>query len=226
MSGSGHVARDRSRGGMAFTATQREVALNKTAQMLVRGFKHKDIAAELGVSTETIRKYTKIVDARWRSAAMMDLDKVRAKELARLDHLEATYWEAYEDSKRSGKLLTETRSPRSNGVDRVETMTTTEQRDGNPFFLGGVMKCIELRCKIYGLEADKFMIFAEVKAHGHDDLTIRLKKYATVLGLSDGDQEAANADRYGLGKPVDSLRSAPEASTVLDTTGFVRERAD
>jgi hypothetical protein len=60
--------------------------------------------------------------------------KQRAKELARLDNLERTYWEAYERS-----------------CQRSETASEKQQRDGNPRFLEGIQRCVALRCQILGL---------------------------------------------------------------------------
>jgi hypothetical protein len=78
----------------------------------------------------------------------MDLDAVKAKELAKLDRLELTYWRAWERSCSTREIRSVTKKGEAG-----TSMLRTEGRDGNPKFLEGVHKCIERRCVLLGLDA-------------------------------------------------------------------------
>lgn len=97
----------------------------------------------------------------WRENITQDMDVHQERELAKLDELERTYWEGWE---RSRLTSIENRKQRksipvadSDGVATEDTETTTTQpdRDGNPAFLDGVLRCVTKRCQLLGLdEAD------------------------------------------------------------------------
>ncbi|MDQ3223264.1 MAG: hypothetical protein M3Q75_07325, partial [Gemmatimonadota bacterium] len=223
--------RKTARGGAAFTPVEREKVMNGVARLLLQGRKVQEIGDIYGVSRETIRAYSKILEERWRSSALVDIGEARMRELAKLDHLESMYWEGWERSLRNKKSHTQQsfHNQRKKGVEEgtspedVGMLTDyDEERDGDPMMLAGVAKCIEKRCRIYGLDSDKLTIFAEVKHGVADDLTIRLQKYAGILELGASGSASADVDRVGLGEPVDSGGSAPAAGEIFDTTGRVR----
>ena len=95
-----------------------------------------------------------------------DIDKAKAKELAKVDKLERTYWEAWERSlealerrstRMSGTITKEVDAPDGSKRFVQETPTqqafTTVERLGDSRYLQGVQWCIERRCKILGIDA-------------------------------------------------------------------------
>lgn len=118
---------------------QRERDLELTAELYLKGWTQRRIAERIGVSRQQITYDLRKLYDLWRESAVRNFDEHRARELAAVTHLEATYWAAWEKS--------EARS--------VEGKTA----DGDPRYLQGVERCIERRCKLLGLDApDKIEI--------------------------------------------------------------------
>jgi len=108
-----------------------------------------EIAQELGVTQGTVSRDLKAIQAEWQRERLDDFEQAKVRELARIDHLERKYWDAWERScqNREQKVQEMTSAPTG---DRLKAGTRTEGRDGNPEFLRGVERCVELRCKITG----------------------------------------------------------------------------
>ncbi len=70
-------------------------------------------------------------------SSIVNINEAKAKELARVDHLEREYWEAWE---------------RSVGEHRTKTLKT-EEINGDPRYLSGIQWCINKRCELLGLDA-------------------------------------------------------------------------
>lgn len=112
---------------------EREHDLVIVAQMYFQGKYQKEIGAKLGLSQQQISYDLAKLHKRWTAASLLEVQKFKARELARIDHLERVYWESWEDSTKiineSGKFL------------------------GDKRFLDGVQWCIAKRCEILGLNA-------------------------------------------------------------------------
>jgi hypothetical protein len=136
------------------------------AERYLRGEPQHAIAQRLGLSRQQIGYDLEVIRDEWRRSAMRDFETHQAEELAKLDHLEATYWAAWERSREplehsahetvddeismpSGKRHARVKVPRS----RTRTAQRTEQQNGNPAYLAGIERCIEQRCRILGLHA-------------------------------------------------------------------------
>lgn len=117
---------------------QRERDLVETARLYCQGLSQAEIGERLGVSQRTISKDLREIQRRWQAACVESISQGKARELARIDELERTYWAAWFDSKR---------------VKTSKAIKQEETRDGNPAYLQGVMTCIEKRCKLLGLDA-------------------------------------------------------------------------
>lgn len=89
----------------------------------------------------------------WLESAVRDFDTMRSQELAKVDKLEATYWEAWDRSLSEFEKKSVKRKTLETGGQEVSEEVAKEKRDGNPAFLAGVERCIERRCKILGLDA-------------------------------------------------------------------------
>jgi len=101
---------------------QRDLDRSKAIRMNLRGIPNYKIAAELNVTPAQISYDLKMVQKQWEQQTNLRLDLRKANELAKLNDLEATYWEAYE----------------------LEPFIS---------LLDGVLKCIDRRCKLLGLDA-------------------------------------------------------------------------
>lgn len=128
---------------------QREKDLAETARLYLKGESQVDIAASLHVDQSTISRDIKTLQKRWRAAANTDFDTARAEQLAKIDELERTYWDAWQNS-----LVRETRSSekKEGTASETKSLVRRESRDGNPAYLEGVFRCIDRRCKLLGLD--------------------------------------------------------------------------
>jgi hypothetical protein len=135
------------------TPLEREHDLRETAALYLRGLTQAEIAQHLNVSRQQISYDVKTLQRRWQDSALADFDAKKAAELAKMDELERTYWEAWERSCQAREITTQERTqagkiPASDA--RLKAGVRKEPRDGNPEFLRGVERCIEMRCRIIG----------------------------------------------------------------------------
>jgi len=121
---------------------QREQRLADVARLYCQGMPQWKIGKELGVTQQQICYDLKIVRQRWLESSLRDFDEARAQELAKIDRVEAEFWDAWERSKR----------PRQS---KEGMPVNTEGRDGDPRFMDGYLKCVHMRCELLGLNAAK-----------------------------------------------------------------------
>lgn len=150
---------------------QREADLALTARYYLRGYGLKEIAERLSkerpyqISLKTIGRDLQELHNRWLNSSLVDINAAKQQELERLRLLEEAYWQAWE---RSTAPMTESETESvvdTQGVEgqrnytRDRTKTKQLQRDGSAQYLQGIERCIEMRCKILGLNAPKQINF-------------------------------------------------------------------
>ena len=147
------------------TNLEREEQLTATARLMLPGNRSLTaVGEELGVTRQQIRYNLKILTDRWYKQSMDDIGRLKAVELARTFRLEAEAWDALERSKEEGGFDTSTLEERAGtSVVDGETVSTPVivkkrqqkkfSRDGDARFMEVILRCIELRCKILGIEA-------------------------------------------------------------------------
>jgi predicted transcriptional regulator len=121
------------------------------ANCYLQGWLQSRIAAHLEVTQPTVSRYLRQIHDDWLCAAQIDFDAAKAEQLARLDHLERTYWDAWERSKeqRESSIQEQIQGETS----RLRAQIRKDQDVGDARFLQGVERCIDQRCKILGLYA-------------------------------------------------------------------------
>ena len=122
----------------------------EVAEKYLRGATIVQIADEYGLDKAQISRDLKYIREQWLEASINHIDQKKAIELAKLDHLEMTYWDGWERSIKATKTTTNEETPI--GRKKTRQVKTTS---GNPAFLDGVLKCIDKRCQILGIEATK-----------------------------------------------------------------------
>lgn len=210
--------------GPRFTATQREYNRAYIADSILKGRPVTEIASHLDVSIATVYKELKTLRERWKEVAAEALDQRKAFELAKLEKLETTYWEAYE---RSTQVFTKKMQRQKAGIKGQPTTEATlveEERVGDPRFLDGILKCIQQRCQMTGLnDPEKVLMLGQVSiTEVKNELDKRMEKYAEVFAIPSGQSETEHPVLDGAGQPVDTDGAARETGDVLDTTGRVR----
>jgi transcriptional regulator with XRE-family HTH domain len=144
---------------------------NKTAEMVarreevarryLRGLSQQAIAADLNIGQATVSRDLKALQSAWQESALIDIDAAKARELARIDELERTYWAEWSESREARrieatkKVQTEGNAEGEGGSTRAEAMIRKEERLGDPRYLEGVRWCIQRRCDILGIDAPK-----------------------------------------------------------------------
>ena len=141
----------------------------QVAEMYLRGMYQADIAEQLKVNQATISRDLAELRKEWLDRSINHIDQKKAIELAKLDRLEVTYWEAWERSLKNAEIeITEQIGTRrkvkpkegeteQDGIvpERIRKTKRVEGQSGNPEFLKGVLNCITKRCDILGIDAPK-----------------------------------------------------------------------
>lgn len=144
--------------GPTRTDFQREYDYLRIANLYLRGHTQFEIGQVVGVHQTQISQDLKILHTRWLKSGLRDFDELKGEQLAKLDKLETEYWEGWERSKGdevSVEAEIEKGDPAPSNVRSHLTRGKKQikNRDGNPVFLNGVLKCVERRCAILGLDA-------------------------------------------------------------------------
>ena len=111
------------------TRIQIEDDRREIASLYLQGKTQQAIAERLNMTRQMVGYDLKAIQRRWREDTSRNLDEDKARELAKLDELERTHWQAWEDS------------------------LEQEDKHGNPAYLRGVIDCIDRRCKLLGLDS-------------------------------------------------------------------------
>jgi hypothetical protein len=126
----------------------------KVAEMYLTGTTQAEIGKAVGVSRQTIHVDLKHIHADWLKSALMPFDKLKARELARIDRLEREHWAAWDRSQKEYQAtLTEKKEGSDSKDDYTKAQVRKEQRVGDKAFLTGIQWCIEQRLKIFGVYA-------------------------------------------------------------------------
>jgi hypothetical protein len=217
---------------------ERERHLRETAALYLRGLAHYEIAQELNVSRQQISYDLKILQRRWQESSLADFNAKKAAELARVDELERTYWEAWQRSCQAREVTTQERTQGVEGQAdeaRLKAGVRKEQRDGNPEFLRGVERCVELRCKITGAYAavkiapttpDGEEEWHASKSETNDVLLAAFARLGLPVG---GAGDAGTADEFGQALDLsgaDPAASEPDPGPLADGSFADPEDAD
>jgi hypothetical protein len=138
--------------------------------MYLRGRLQAEIAEELGIAQSTVSRDLKALHEEWRQSALIDINEAKARELARIDELERTYWAAWERSREDAESEAKKAIDSADGK-RYEVQTQRKGQAGDPRFLQGVQWCIERRCKILGIDAPTR---AELTGKGGGPLSLQI----------------------------------------------------
>lgn len=157
----------------------------------LRGMTQPELAEKYEVSQATVSRDLEAIRQEWVQSALVDFNEAKMQEIAKIDNLERTYWEAWERSVGEHTRTTETISDKEGS----KLSRLTYPLVGDSKFLQGIQWCIEQRCKLLGLyEAAKIDITwkEEAERAGIDTGTLfeqLVNEY--VAALSPGDTEDA-----------------------------------
>ncbi len=158
------------RRGPRRTKIQRERDLVTVAELYLKGYSQGYIAEVVSkeyegdpLTRQQINYDIKKLIKRWQKSQIIDMNDAKARELAKVDNLELTYWDAWERSCEDAETVTQKtkgkvqRKQNEDGTfvqERpAEVNKTSKGQAGDPRFLQGVQWCIDRRCKILGVDA-------------------------------------------------------------------------
>lgn len=119
----------------------------RITDLYLQGWLQADIAKELEISQSTVSRDLDALHEQWVKSALVNFDEAKAKELAKIDHLEREYWRAWQRSQEDAEA---TKIVESKDGKRYEAQTKGQA--GDPRFLAGVQWCIDRRIKLIGLD--------------------------------------------------------------------------
>lgn len=128
---------------------QREADLLRTGELYIQGKTQIQIAEIIGVSQGTISNDLKELQKRWKEKSIQLIDERKAEELAKVDQLERTYWEAWLKSCQYQEMSTMLNDKLVTVLVPLEQATPM----GDTKYLAGIQWCIDRRCKMLGVDA-------------------------------------------------------------------------
>lgn len=159
---------------------KKELRIAKSTSLYLQGNTQQQIADTLKKSVATIQKDLNIARERWKKSSLVDIDERIGAELEKIDNLEMFYMIGYRNSQRKktkktikqipifltkeGKLFVNTKGEleedkmymeRKGELVTEENITIEQKPEGDPKFLDGIHKCINLRLTLLGLNAKK-----------------------------------------------------------------------
>ena len=153
-------------GGPRRTELQKSHHRDEIARRYLRGESQASIGRDLGLSQQQVSADLKWLELEWQRRASANIIELRAEQLAKLDLLERTFWEAWSASLEGRQLdlveyeqLGDLQHPNSATTSplkvgrwaKIRTRAVTSTGEANAAYLEGVRRCIELRIRLLGL---------------------------------------------------------------------------
>lgn len=156
-------------------AKMREMLKNVSYELFLRGFSLNEVRQEINerfynpdgdrnsvkflkkeVSQNVVRVYITEMLEEAKTQMFSDTEFYVFAELDRISRLEQEYWEAWEKSKTDftqdrTKVSGDVKNGKSEGSKKIEKITTEYVNAGDPRFLQGIERCIDMRVKLLGL---------------------------------------------------------------------------
>jgi len=108
----------------------------------------------------TVAKYVNEAIDEWKEHKSQLVDNHKAIELAKINALETTYWDAW---RRSCEIVKNTSKTKKKGDEGGRMAVAQVKEDhkqgaGDPQYLRGIQWCVEMRCKILGIEVPQVAV--------------------------------------------------------------------
>lgn len=133
------------------TKTQIRKDRAEIARLYLQGETQAAIGKKLGLVQQQIGYDLKAIRKEWLKSSLIDFNEAKARELAKIDNLEITCWQAWDRSNKAKR--TETTTVRGEDEETISITIKEEQLTGDKRFLDGVDSCIDKRIKIFGFAA-------------------------------------------------------------------------
>lgn len=146
---------------------------NKAARLYKLGVPQAEIAERLEVSENTVQRDLAVVRKRWEQSGIVSMDERKAAELETIDRIERAAWKAWRKSQEDAVTVTRKKV----GNDKEKTVRSQGQA-GNAAYLDTVLKCVDRRCRLLGLDAPR-----QIDLNIHDMTDDELSEQERQLGI-------------------------------------------
>jgi Trp operon repressor len=198
--------------------TRTEVAdRRKTiADLLLKGWTQKDIAAHVRVAQATVARDLDEIKRQWRDAAVRDFDQSREQELRKLALVESEAWAGWQRSQAPVQAAS-----LSEGKEGSRRSSSLKHQYGNPRFLEQIARCISQRCLLLGLHP--LPVPQEDPLHDRVSLEVRRERVRGLLaqicerertaqsGTGPGDSQPGGAGECGQSREM-AVGAAPDVA--------------
>lgn len=132
----------------------------RVIQLFMKGISHEGICeiirTENGhpIGANRVQNIVETEITKWSKANPSDISKLRAMEIQKINHLEYTYWKAWEDSIKGQSNVKKIKRAEGEGSKMAVSSQHEEKRgsSGDPRYLKGVEWCIQKRCELLGVD--------------------------------------------------------------------------
>ncbi len=124
----------------------------QVSKLYLEGWPQYKIADEVKVSQSQISRDLKYLSQQWQQSSMINIDRIKARELAKIDELERRYYEGWNRSIQVQKVKKEREMASGDGKITRETSIERKKLVGDYHFLDGILKCIHRRSELLGLD--------------------------------------------------------------------------
>lgn len=174
--------------GKARSKAQRLKDRETIARLRLRARTLAQIVTETGLSKATVCRELNIIEAEWRESAQEAIDRVKAREMQKLDHLEQEAFEQWERSKADA----EKRVVEKGGRDGRKSKIERQGQCGDPRYLNVLLGIHERRAKILGSDAPTKVAptnpdgTESYRPMSDEELDARIRELASKVGMPEG----------------------------------------
>lgn len=126
----------------------------RVAELYLEGNSQLEIAKNLSVNQSQVSRDLKILSKQWQQESLEAIDNIKARDLAKLSHLERIYHDGWNRSVQE-QFIEKKKDSSVKGKVSKETSFETRTNIGDPRFLDGVLKVISKREEILGYGSPK-----------------------------------------------------------------------
>lgn len=110
--------------------------------------------------SKTVSKWVNEAILQWQEHKSQFIENHRAIELAKINKLEITYWDAWVRSCEIAKSKSTTKKKSEEGERLAVAQVKEDEKptNGDPQFLRGIQWCVDTRCKILGIDTPQVAV--------------------------------------------------------------------
>lgn len=157
----------------------------KVSELYNTGYSQREIATQLNVSQYAIYNDIKVLHEQWQKTSITNYNGKVIQECKKLNAIEAEAWAAWRRSQLeevTRERQFDGRKSIVSGKSKVKYTVKRKKNVGDAKYLDVVHKCIESRCKLFGLNAPQEIdLYHEIDSVNRSTVTIELDEDITEI---------------------------------------------